>query len=299
MVIGFLLVITAGLLWIGIGVSVSLCAKRGWNYNVVQGINYLVASLACLVLMGANNTDFFTGANNWTVFLFCCLAGFANYGIYILTAKAMQCGPNGLVWGIMQSGMIGTFLMGLVFFHEKAALLQLTGLVLILGGILAMGFGKNNDTKGNGRRWILFSLGAMALSMTTQCFNILPSYFSDTSGVSSLFRTCGFYFGGVLGFVLTALPSLVRRREYGRRGEWITAGVLICLNTAANVLFFYRGLDILTKNGCGGLGYPLAIGACVAGFSLYSLLILKEKFARLSLAGLAAVCFGIIIIAIR
>jgi len=77
------------------------------------------------------------------------------------------------------------------------------------------------------------------------------------------------------------------------------AGILMLLNTSASVFFFYRGLDLLAKHGCGGLGYPLAIGVCITGFSLYSLLILKEKIARPGLIGLGAVCIGIIIIAIR
>ena len=53
------------------------------------------------------------------------------------------------------------------------------------------------------------------------------------------------------------------------------------------------------KTGRAGLGYPLAIGICVIGFSLYSLLILKEKLARLSMAGRGAVCIGIIAVSIR
>ena len=71
------------------------------------------------------------------------------------------------------------------------------------------------------------------------------------------------------------------------------------LNTSASVFLFYRGLDLLAKAGCGGLGYPVGIGVCVIGFSLYSLLILKEKVARLSLAGLIAVCLGIIVISLK
>ena len=98
----------------------------------------------------------------------------------------------------------------------------------------------------------------------------------------------GLYFGGVIGFALTTLPGMIRRRNFGGRGEWITALVLMILNTSASLFFFFRGLDLLAKSGCGGLGYPIAIGVCVVGFSLYSLLILREKFARLSLAGLIA-----------
>ena len=228
-----------------------------------------------------------------------CLAGIANFYTYVFTLKAMQMGPNGLVWGIMQSGMIGSFLMGVLCFGEKAAPLRLLGLALILGGILSMGLSKDRKSASGGKNWILPSLAAFLLVMVTHCCNTLPSYFPETAGSSPVFRTMGFYFGGVIGFMLSTLPGMIRKHNFGGRNEWIVAGIMMLLNTSASVFLFYRGLDRLAKSGCGGLGYPIAIGVCIIGFSLYSLLILKEKFARLSLAGLTAVCFGIITISLK
>ena len=298
MTTGFLLIIAAGFCWIGVGISVSLCSARSWNYNIVQGLNYLGAALICaLILAGSSASGASWEAPGWGV-LASCVAGIANFYSYVFTSKAMRRGPNGLVWGIMQAGMIGSFLMGVICFGEKAAPLRLLGLVLILCGVLAMGLGKGGKSA-SGSNWIVPSLIAFLLVMATHCCNALPSYFPETAGNSPVFRTMGLYFGGVIGFALTTLRGMIRKRDFGGRGEWITAGILMVLNTSASVFLFYRGLDLLAKTGCGGLGYPIGIGVCVIGFSLYSLLILKEKFARLSLVGLTAVCFGIIIIAIR
>ena len=200
----------------------------------------------------------------------------------------------------MQSGLIGAFLMGVIFFGEKPAPLRLGGLLLILGGVLVMGLAKDEKFSGHGgKSWVLFSLGALALAMVTQCCNTLPSYFPEKGMTSAVGRTLGMYFGCVIGFAATTLPGMIRKRNFGGPGEWLTAGILVVLNTSASLFFFYRGLDLLVKTGCAGLGYPLAIGVCVIGFSFYSILILKEKFASLSLAGLGAVCIGIILIAIR
>ena len=231
----------------------------------------------------------------------CCLAGFSNFYIYVFTAKAMQRGPNGLVWGIMQSGLIGTFLMGMIFFGEKPSLPRVAGALLILCGVLVMGLAKDRKSPGGqgGKAWLLFSLCAMLLSMITQCCNTLPSYFPEIGENGASVLTLGMYCGGLLGFAFTTLPGLIRKRDFGCRSEWIMAGILMILNTSASLIFFYRGLDMLAKNGCAGLGYPLSIGVCVIGFSFYSLLILKEKFARLSLIGLGAVCIGIIAVSIR
>ena len=298
---GFLMVTVAGFLWIAIGIAVSKCSARGWNYNIVQGLTYLGASLLCAVIVGGRSLGAGTFEFSPFGFFMCCLAGFSNFYIYVFTAKAMQRGPNGLVWGIMQSGLIGTFLMGMIFFGEKPSLPRVAGALLILCGVLVMGLAKDRKSPGGqgGKAWLLFSLCAMLLSMITQCCNTLPSYFPEIGENGASVLTLGMYCGGLLGFAFTTLPGLIRKRDFGCRSEWIMAGILMILNTSASLIFFYRGLDMLAKNGCAGLGYPLSIGVCVIGFSFYSLLILKEKFARLSLIGLGAVCIGIIAVSIR
>ena len=298
MTTGFLLIIAAGFCWIGVGISVSLCSARSWNYNIVQGLNYLGAALICaLILAGSSASGASWEAPGWGV-IASCVAGIANFYSYVFTSKAMRRGPNGLVWGIMQAGMIGSFLMGVICFGEKAAPLRLLGLALIIIGVLAMGLGKGGKSADSGSNWIFPSLIAFLLVMATHCCNALPSYFPKTAGTGVMFRTMGIYSGGVIGFALTTLPGMIRKRDFGGRGEWITASILMGLNISASV-FFYLGLDRLAKAGCGGLGYPVGIGVCIIGFSLYSMLVLKEKFARLSLAGLISVAIGIIIISIR
>ena len=300
---GFLLVAAAGFCWIGIGVAVSHCSARGWNYNIVQGLNSLGSVLISLALLAFGALR--TGSSDFSLFGFalCALGGFANFYNYVLTGKAMARGPNGLVWGIMQSGLVGVFLMGVIFFGEKPAPIQLAGLLLILGGVLAMGIAKNNGSAARGEKasksWLALALGALLLAMTTQCCNTLPSYFPEMGKNGILSRMLGGGLGSLLGFSLTTLPGMIRKRDLGGRGEWIIAGILILMGIASSFFFFFRGLDRLAEIGCAGLGYPLAIGVCVIGFSLYSLLILKEKCGRASLAGLGAVCLGIIMIALR
>ena len=295
---GFFLVITAGICWIGVGISVSKCSERGWNYNIVQGLNYLGSTLLCGLLLAGSGAGPGAGKIFGWGFLLSCLAGITNFFTYVFTSKAMRRGPNGLVWGIMQAGMIGSFLMGVIFFGEKATHLRVLGLALILGGVLVMGSGKDSKITVRGENWVLASFAAFLLVMITHCCNALPSYL-PAARAGSLVRTTGLYFGGVIGFLFTTLPGMIRKRDFGGRGEWINALILMILNTATSLFIFYRGLDLLAKNGCGGLGYPISIGVCVVGFSLYSLLIMKEKFARLSIAGLAAVCLGIIVISVK
>ena len=296
---GFLLVFAAGVCWIALGIAVSACTSRNWNYNVIQGVSFTGASLICAVIL-AVKTPFAGIGTLWEMaFLMSCLAGMGNFYTYVLVSRAMKSGPNGLVWGIMQAGMIGSFLMGTLIFGEKAALLPLLGLALILSGVFAMGSAKKRSSQITQKGWLLPAMGAFSLLFICHCLNALPSFFPDWSGNTPSVRTLGMNFGGLVGFLITTLPGMIHKKNYGTRNEWITGVILTLINTAASVLFFYNGLDLLARNGRAGLGYPVAIGVCVTGFSLYSLLVLKEKYTPFSLAGLSAVCIGIIVISLR
>ena len=291
--------ILVGICWTIYGYVMGKAPKENIRISCLMILSAFLAGLVSLVIgmvQGFPQTD-----NRFLLLAlgsqFAC--GIINYVQLDLMSRAMQKGPNGLVWGIMQSGLIGTFLMGVIFFGEKPAPVRVIGLFLILGGVLAMGLAKDDRSASTGKSWVLFSLGALALSMVTQCCNALPSYFQEMSKNDAASRTLGLYFGGVIGFALTTLPGMIRKRDFGGRGEWGSAIVLVMTNTAASLFFFFRGLDHLARIGCAGLGYPIAIGACVIGFSLYSLLILKEKFPRISLLGLGVVCIGIIVISLK
>ena len=296
---GFFMVIVTGLLWIGIGVAVSRCSARGQDYNIVQGLSYLGSVLICLLILYGNRIADGTLQMSGFGFAMCSLAGFATFYNYDFLARAMRQGPNGLIWGIMQSGMIGTILMGVIFFGERPAFLQLLGFFLLLGGVLFIGLSKDRKSSVSGKKWLPFALGALLMCMITQCCNTLPSYFPEMGENGAVSRTLGMYTGGAIGFAVTTIPGMIRNRNFGRRSEWIIAGILTVLRTSANLFFFYKGLDLLAEIGCAGLGYPVANGVCVTGFSLYSLLILKEKVPGLSLLGLGAVCVGLVVIAIH
>lgn len=50
--------------------------------------------------------------------------------------------------------------------------------------------------------------------------------------------------------------------------------------------------------GAGSIGYPIAMGACISGFFLYSLFVLPERLNLPACIGLAAVLSGIVTIAV-
>lgn len=58
----------------------------------------------------------------------------------------------------------------------------------------------------------------------------------------------------------------------------------------------YPGMDTLARCGVGSLSYPLLVGSCLVGFSLYSIFILREKNSYIQYTALGCCLAGIILI---
>ena len=80
MMTGFLLVFCAGVCWIGIGVIVSACARRGWNYDLVQGVSSIGSAGICglVLLCGAWPAEASRGTLAF-VFGICFISWIANF----------------------------------------------------------------------------------------------------------------------------------------------------------------------------------------------------------------------------
>ncbi|MCQ2379952.1 MAG: EamA family transporter [Victivallaceae bacterium] len=301
MLAGLLLVFLAGITWNAEGICVSYCASRKLNFDLVQGWLFLACaaiSLVCSLLAG----DFQSHPSEvlWHAFISTSLAGTANFFTFVMASRAMAKGPNGLIWAILQSGMIGSFLMGILFFHEDPAVVRITGLLLIIAGIFLMGMGKDGATDRVAKNdWLPAALLSFLLVAVTHCFCTYPSFVPELAGTSSMFRSIGMFFGGFLAFSVFSLPRQVRLREFGSAKIFTIVGILIAEKLVASYLLFFPGMDRLALHHAGGLGFPIGIGVCVGGFSLYSLVFLKERISKTGLAGLCAVLIGIVMISIK
>ncbi|MBO7146282.1 MAG: hypothetical protein J6W81_00855 [Lentisphaeria bacterium] len=302
--LGFLLVSLAGICWVGTGIVVSTSAKRGVNYNIVQLISGLIlipVAFVWLFLQGGLKSSPKTCL---LVFAACFAGGVCNYFNYLLAEAAMKRGPNGLVWGIMQSGLIGTFLMGVFGFGEKASCIGWFSLFLTVSGLILSGLKKKKGVetgeKPQGFAWLFLSLAAMFFVALTHCFIALPSFLPGGSDTGGAFRQIAISSGTIAAFVVVTLPGLLKRHEFCvTRYTCFFSGIVALITVFANLIFFFHGIDLLASGGCGGLGYPVAIGVCLIGFSVYSLCILREKLAKAELIGLLSIILGIIGMSMR
>ena len=302
MISGIVLLILAGICWVAIGIAVSRCAATGLNYNIVQMISSAGAALISVpVLFLSGGRPELPGKILLAVFLLHFGAGVANYFNYVLTARAMRLGHNGIVWGMMQSGLLAPFLMGVLFFNVPLPLGRVLGIAAILCGILLLGVTRD---PGAGRRsssrarWLIPAFGAFLLAGVTQCCNSLPSYWKIAADSGSVFRTFSCMTGNAVGFLICLEFDPALRRS-PRSAEWKIGLLLLLLFCLSNYFFFYNGLNLVAEAGAGSIGYPIPIGVCIVGCTVYCAVHRKERFPLAGWIGLIAVTLGIIGISLR
>ena len=224
------------------------------------------------------------------------ICGIANYFQLDLMSRAMQKGPNGIIWSIIQSGFIFPFFMGVVFFGVELTVQRMGGLISLLGALVLFGIGKNTVSESS---WKLPAFGAFLMTGLSQMLSNLPSYFPESKDVTSIWRTAAFAVGIILGAVLAELPRGKQFiRELGTHfrslAVWRNSLLLEVPEMVTSYLLLYPGMDILSRAGIGSVAYPVMVGSCIIFFELFSVLILREKRQLAQWIALALCLLGVV-----
>jgi len=296
-----LMLIVTGLCWLIEGIVVSQCAQHGLCYRKVQGIfaagNALIAF--CTMLCSGAWPQIGTRETCLVAMLF-ALAGCANFFAFHFTNVAMKYGHNGIVWSLMQSGMVLSFLMGAIFFHDKATALRVIGLIMILAGMFLLGCAKSSgigDKKYPLSKWLFPTFAAFLLVGLTHCFIVLPSYYNALA-TSSFFRGTWLAGASFLCFLGSSFFSKNTQKSNGKI-EWMFALLLIAIGFISSYVILYPTIDRLAQRHLGGIAYPVSIGVCIVAFMLYSTLVTKEKSSPAGWLGVLLASLGIACITVQ
>ncbi len=292
MISGIVLLLLTGSAWVGIAVVVSGAARKGLDLDFIQ------AGAALLTALAAGSVLLFTPAleiplaRRLPVEAAIVAAGVGNYLMLKLMNAGMARGDNGAVWGITQSALLFPFLMGILCFGVAPTATRILGFILIIGAVVLFSFARRRPGKGG--HWLLPTLGAFFCAGASQCCANLPSYL-HWEGMSSPRRAFLVQLGVLGAFTVN---MLVTRKRLAPANSLTPIVSLALINIVSLFFFFYRGLNRLAEAGAGSIGYPIAMGACIAGFFLYSRFRLREAATFASLLGFFAVLAGILIISL-
>ncbi len=302
MFFGIIALSLVGLSWLLWGIVMGRAPKDGVD---VGSLLFLTAATTFLISVGAGLFQELPADLKTTGAVFLCLfaCGIVNNLQLVVLAKAMQMGPNGVIWSLTQSGFVIPFLMGVLIFHTDASGIRWSGFLSIILSLLLLGFAKEDNGQ-NQTGWRFFTFLAFIITGVSQSLSNLPSYIPDAMAVSTIWKTAFFGLGLAAGTPIcracdgswnTFLPKL--REAILSRRVWYYCLLMQIFSLAANWFLLYKGMDSLAAAGAGAIAYPLMVGACLIGFEGYSILILREKRSALQLLMLVLCLLGVVALA--
>lgn len=300
---GIAAMVIVGSSWCVVGLVMGNAPKNGVQTDLVQGISAVfsvIIGFFMLVIFNAWSTS--TPLVTFWVCLTLAIVGILNFIMLQIMSHAMQSGPNGIIWAIIQSALVFPFIGGIVFFNVQLTFLRLLGIIALLSALILFALAKDNTSKG-GSRWKVEAFIALAITGVLQNLSNAPAYFQEARGVSSIIRALSMVAGTVAAAVCWNLfngkgDSWQKIKATLRNKKtWLYIGALQLFGIIFSSILMYPGMNVMADHGMGGMCYPVMVGSCIISFTLTSIFMLKEKirlnqiFALLvCLAGLILIC---------
>lgn len=302
MLFGIIALIVVGMSWTIVGGIMGQAPKKKIDPEIIQISGAFVGVSVGLIIAGLGGGGGTQCPSTLGALLVCLSyfsAGLLNFIMLQLMSKAMQTGPNGIIWTIIQSAMIVPFLVGMIFFGVEPKLIRIAGVLLILICLALSGYSKDNSTgsSGNGRQWRTLAFLAFLITGVSQTLSNLPSYFEVARNISPVIRSVTLASGILVGSSILIISNGKWKRcgdTFHSKWFWIFLFLWQFFNLAGAYLLLYPGMDALAKHGVGAIAYPLMVASCMVGFFLYSKLIIREKNTILQYITLAGAIIGIV-----
>ncbi len=290
MLLGIACVLAAGLCWAAIGVFFSRLAARGTGFAAQMFTCQLAMATAGWLVLPDWPTVLAGQAERTGQLAAMLLTGGLAVSIGIMAMQvAMRTGHHAASWTMSQSAMVVPFLASVLVLGDPFVPVKALGVGLVLGEVACFGLARK-EPRGPARSgrpvrlpvpWIVIALLSLAMLGVQQTMVLVPSYWPGWSDTGRL-RVPLLLTGPLGGYAVL----LAVRRVRPRRGNLLPALLYASIGLPSQV-FFFTGLDRLSRFDLAGLAFPLAIGACILSFALYSMTILREHISLLHAGGIA------------
>ncbi len=297
---GIFAMVVVGMSWCLTGLVMGDAPKKNLDAGILQLFGAILSILLSIVILVATGG---IGPVPRNVLLITCgtyaLGTVLNAFMLVEMARAMQMGPNGIIWSIIQSAMVFPFIGGILFFHVQVTFVRTIGILLLLAALIAFGLCKDTTGKAKGN-WRLHAFIGLILAGIQQNLTTAPSYFEAAKAVNSITRTIASSVGTLIGVLLYLAfrkkrGVLLEIRDAMRNHNlWKYIFALQFFSLFTSYLLFYPGINILADAGLGNIGYPMMVGSCIVAFTLTSALILKEKISRFQVMALVICILGLV-----
>lgn len=221
--------------------------------------------------------------------VFLILSGLATGGSWLCYFKALQIGDVNKVMPVDKSSTVLTMLLAIIILGEELNLLKIVCMILIGVGTYLMIVKKENAKKATGKGWLFYAvLSAVFASLTSILGKIGIS--GVDSNLGTAIRTVVVLFMAWIMVFVTKKQSELKKID----GKSMAFICLSGLTTGLSWLCYYKAL----QDGQASIVVPidkLSILVTVA----FSYIVLKEKLTKKSLAGLAMITAGTLLLVIK
>lgn len=300
---GIIAMVIVGSSWCLVGLVMGDAPKKGIEPSLVQFGGAIVSTMIGTTIMVT--TSAYSTAEMLPTILTCSayfVGSCLNFVMLQFMSKAMQLGPNGIIWAIIQSALVFPFIVGILGFDVQFTILRGIGIIALLSALILFAFTKNNEVKNGNKKWKLYAFFCLSICATQQNLTMMPSYFEEARGVSSILRSVSAASGLLIMSIIWNLVQMTRERwvqiksNIRNKTLWKYIGALQFFGLIFSYTLFYPGLNVMASKGMGGMCYPMMVGSCIVSFTLSSVWLLKEKMRPLQLAALFVCICGLILI---
>ena len=296
---GIIALVMVSLTWVLLGVIAGKAPKLGYTMEVL----YLTGSVISMIFASALCIITGVGKSEFAPLFWTAAAFFVNGAICftkgLIMSRIMQCGPNGIIWAIIQSAMLFPFIFGVAFYNVKLSVIRVIGMAFMLFALGMFALAKNNSSKGTGS-WQFWTFFTLCIGGLDQIAASLPFYYPQTKSISSMYNI----FWIMAGYFAIALITVCRKKDLRENlavsmkklNFWIMSFALLPLAGLFAIVFQFPGMRAMAENQLGAMTFPILVGSCVSLFTLYSAIILKEKFKLIDCTALVICVTGQILI---
>jgi len=226
-------------------------------------------------------------------------AGSLNALGMLTVQRAMRTGHQSVIWSVSQSALVIPFLAGIVFFNEKLTMLHIIGISSLLISLAAFGFARSHSTDTpadepvKSPSWFLLAIITLFIYGIQQTMMTIPSHlaaFADTAHIRIPIVALG---NGMVYFSIWGKRPVLPTKHI-----FMLAAFTSIVGITSSFCLFH-GLDNLAKSGMASVGFPIAVGTCISGFAIYSIVVLRESCTRLHIVGIATGLIGVVCVSMR
>lgn len=295
MTAGLLLTFAVGILWSLVGVYYKLMAK--WDLSVFN-ISLVTGGMSLLVLTGNLIFNLSGGGTGPAAplpdagyLLFVLASGFVNTGGSLILQRSMVYGKSCVTWAIGQSALVIPFLSITLIFGEPWNPYRVAGTAIILSGmvILSLRSGGGDSAASRPGYGIALALIAFAVLGLAQSMTAATSFFryEDSAGVRPVLQSIGALMAVVAG------KMLLHDKGFRLNSKALKIIFLLVIQGVIATLLQFKALDLLKADNMNNAFFPIAIGICIAGYSIWSIVFFREKPNRYIIAGTLGILAGI------